>query len=224
MLSSTRCIAGRSRPPQASVTTTGISPRSTACQMVGAIPISRATPTMAKARIPRSRSAICIGVPAKADMASLSKMASSARGDRSATIWKPGVSRRNHDWTFPGSSTCCQAIAAIKELRRAHEPGRQGHVPGVENGIAAGPRRSQYARDPLDRLGTVRELAQHASLHVVHDEGHRGRIAHVLHRHRDIQAVSSAHQSPPGPVDQTPALSLAWAVSTAKLRSPLVAS
>jgi hypothetical protein len=42
------------------------------------------------ARMPRSRSVISSGVPAKADMASLSNTASSPRGDRSATIWNPG--------------------------------------------------------------------------------------------------------------------------------------
>jgi hypothetical protein len=44
-------------------------------------------------------------------MASLSKTASSPRGDSSGTIWNPGVSRRNQDSTCSGPSARCQAIA-----------------------------------------------------------------------------------------------------------------
>ena len=46
-----------------------------------------------------------------ADIVSLSKIASLWRGASSGVIWKPGESRRNHGFTFSGSSVRCQAIA-----------------------------------------------------------------------------------------------------------------
>ena len=59
---------------------TGTMPRSAACLAVGSIPISIATPTRAIDVILQSGSAIERGVPSKADMVSLSKIASLARG------------------------------------------------------------------------------------------------------------------------------------------------
>jgi hypothetical protein len=94
------------------------------------------------------------------------------------------------------------------QLRGAHQLGGQGHVPGVEDRIAAGPRRGEHPRHALDRLGCVRQLAQHAGLHVVDDQGHGGRIASVLDGLRDVQAGSPTHQSPPRQVGSTPAPSL----------------
>src|SRR6266566_6544422 len=45
-------------------------PRSAPCRTVGSMPISMAIPTMAKASIPQSRSAMSSGVPSNADIAS----------------------------------------------------------------------------------------------------------------------------------------------------------
>ena len=72
---------------------------------------SIATPTMAKAVRLQSRRAMASGVPSKADMVILSKIASSSRGASSGTISKPGEPRRNQGWTWRGSSTRCQAMA-----------------------------------------------------------------------------------------------------------------
>lgn len=66
---------------------------------------------MASEVIPQSRRTKSSGVPAKADMPSLSKMASLGRGATSGMIAKPAESRRNRDRTCAGSSTRCQAMA-----------------------------------------------------------------------------------------------------------------
>ena len=58
-----------------------------------------------------SRSANSSGVPSKADIESLSKTASDARGRSSGTIWNPGESRRNGETTSSTRSLRCQAIA-----------------------------------------------------------------------------------------------------------------
>ena len=97
--------------PQPSSSTTGMKPRSVAWRQVGSMPISVAMPTMASALIPQSWSAKARGVPSKADMASLSKTASSGRGASSGMMAQAGESRRNQGRTASGSSVRCQAIA-----------------------------------------------------------------------------------------------------------------
>ena len=61
-------------------------PRSAPCRTVGSIPISVATPTIAKAFTPASRSTMSSGVPSNADIVILSKIASEGRGTSSGTI------------------------------------------------------------------------------------------------------------------------------------------
>jgi hypothetical protein len=63
-----------------------------------------------------------------------------------------------------------------------------------EHRVTAGPRRGKHPGHPLRRLGTtVRQLAYHAGLHVVDDDGHRRRIAGILERLGDGQAEAPAH-------------------------------
>src|ERR1043166_7436349 len=73
--------------------TTGMYPRSAPWRTVGSMPISMAMPTMAKAVIPQSRSAMSNGVPSNADMVILSKIASLGSGFISGTNWNAGASQ-----------------------------------------------------------------------------------------------------------------------------------
>jgi hypothetical protein len=58
----------------------GMYPRSVPWRTVGSIPISIATPMMTNVVIPQSRRAMSSGVPSRADIVILSKMASEGSG------------------------------------------------------------------------------------------------------------------------------------------------
>src|SRR3569833_886972 len=89
----------------------GTNPRSVAWRIVGSMPISVAMPQIAKPVRPQSVIANDNGVPAKADMASLSSTRSSAVGLSSGTTAVDGASLRNQGFAADGSSVFCQAIA-----------------------------------------------------------------------------------------------------------------
>lgn len=66
-----------------------------AVRAVGSMPISMATPMVAKEVRPQSRRMVASGVSTKAEKVILSRMASSPRGASSGAISKPGEERRN---------------------------------------------------------------------------------------------------------------------------------
>src|SRR2546430_1119285 len=84
-LSIERLAASSLPAPHASVTSTGMYPRSAPWRAVGSIPISVAMPTTIKALMPQSRKAKSSQVPSKADIVNLSNTPSEGSGDNSGT-------------------------------------------------------------------------------------------------------------------------------------------
>ncbi len=89
------------------------------------MPISVATPQIAYESIPQSRSTMSSGVPANADMVTLSSTSSVGRGSSSGTSSKPGESRSRNGCTSATRSSRCQIIAVRSAATPAISGGRK---------------------------------------------------------------------------------------------------
>ena len=125
-----------------------------------------------------SRSANSSGVPSNADIESLSKTASDARGRELGHDLEPGrVAQERRD-------DLLDSILALPGHRDAqlgdpHQLRGQRHVPGEEDPDAGPAGRLEHPPHALGHLRAVGELADDADLHVVDDQRDAIRVADV---------------------------------------------
>src|SRR5262245_5557895 len=137
-------------------------PRSAPWRTVGSIPISVAIPQIMKEIMPQSRSAMLKGVPSKADIEILSKIASSALTPSSGASSKPALPRRN-----PVNALPRHRLAQLKDARELRW---QRHVSQEHDTEVVPSCNLQDFQDLAEDLGTVRQLRKNTGLHVVDDK------------------------------------------------------
>ena len=116
------------------------------------MPISVATPQIAYESIPQSRSTMSSGVPANADMVTLSSTSSLGRGSQLRhQLEAGGVAQQER--LHVGHPL--QPLPDHRRAQRRHPGHLRGQevVPQVDDPEAAGPRRVDQPADPLGDLG-----------------------------------------------------------------------